>query len=63
MVNNPFVVDMRDNDTKESKRMIELRDPPSGYDSVQGMTCGTVCYMKYSNANLDTYPMYLVYFS
>jgi hypothetical protein len=27
------------------------------------MTCGTVCYMKYSNANLDTYPMYLVYFS
>ncbi len=46
----------------ESVRDEELRNPPDGYDSVKARTAETDCYMIYSDANIKTYPMFMVYY-
>jgi hypothetical protein len=46
----------------ESVHDVNLRDAPSGFDSIKAFTAGTECYMLYSDANNKTYPMFLVYF-
>ena len=46
----------------ESVHDESLRDAPFGFDSVLAHTAGTDCYMIYSDANIKTYPMFMVYY-
>ena len=61
LVGKPFEMASEPNGT-ESVRDEELRNPPDGYDSVKARTAETDCYMIYSDANIKTYPMFMVYY-
>lgn len=61
MVGNPYEMESQPNG-EESVRNESLRDAPIGFDSVKAHTAGTDCYMIYSDANIKTYPMFMVYY-
>jgi len=61
MVGNPYPMETEQN-SLDSIHDENLRDAPFGFDSVIAHTAGTDCYMIYSDANIKTYPMFMVYY-